>query len=439
MLRRMTGFFMVGTATQLVAILAGIVQARTLGPDGKSVLAYAAIGLALILTATDGFTAALLTQSGRDKQSARLVHAAFARVVLLVGVPVTAIVMLAGIAWPSQRPLIGAALAIPFGLYLQGTRGLLLAAGRARAVMIQDGLNTVVFGVVLMPLLIFAHLSAYSALGLWVLGWIVSATYGFAACRSLDRDAKIPARPEIRAALLEQLRRGLKNGAASTAGYINLRIDVFLVSAVLGARELGIYTLAVASGELLWSLSQPVVWSNLDRVSGAPLAEATALVVRLTRNMLAMQIIFAVIAAAVGPWLIELVYGPRFALSGLVLQCLLPGIVIYAARSLMGYFIIVRLDRPMLLVVTQGLSALVCALISLATFKYLGLIGAAVATSVTYIIVVAVITAVFCRTTGTAPRELLLPTRDDIRWYKSRAIAATRSLARGLRAAGSQA
>src|ERR1700722_14797994 len=113
MLRRLAGFFMAGTATQLVAILAGIVQARVLGPDGKSVLAYAALGLSFILTATDGFTSVILAQAGRDKCSVRVVHAAFVRIVAMLGVPTALLVLGLAAALPSQRPLAGAALVIP--------------------------------------------------------------------------------------------------------------------------------------------------------------------------------------------------------------------------------------------------------------------------------------------------------------------------------------
>ncbi len=433
MLRRITGFLMASAVTQSIAILVGIVQARTLGPGGKSVLAYAAVGLSLVLTATDGLTSAILAQSARDKRSAALVHAALLRTVGVLALPATVLIVAAGILFPSQRPLIGAALVVPFAVYVQGTHGLLLAAGAARSIIVQDSFNTVVFGIILAPLLIFAHLTPYAALALWIVGWIASAVYGFYACRRLDEGTAVAPAPAIRPAVLEQIRWALKNGAVSLAGFINLRIDVFLVSAVMGARELGIYTLSVATGELLWSASQPICWSNLDRVAGAPFAEASALVVRLTRNMFAIQVGLAVIVALVAPWLLTVVYGARFAQSGLVLMCLLPGMALYAARMLMGYFVLVRLDRPLLLTLTQGASALACAVISLLLFPSYGIVGAAVATSVTYSVVVVFIAFVFCRATGTPPLALIVPTREDFAWYERRAAQALQTLARTMR------
>ena len=47
-IRRVAGLLTVGVLGQLAGIGAGITQARVLGPDGKAVLAYAAIALAMV-------------------------------------------------------------------------------------------------------------------------------------------------------------------------------------------------------------------------------------------------------------------------------------------------------------------------------------------------------------------------------------------------------
>lgn len=429
-LRRITGFFMAGAVGQLVGILTGIVQARTLGPEGKGVIAYAAIALSMALTATQGLGTAVLAQAGRDTGRLRTVNAALLRVSTIIGVPIAAAMLAVGFAIPSQRPLIAAALAVPFALYVQGSQGLLLATGRARSMIVQGAFNTIVYGLILIPLLVVAHVTAVVALALLVLSWAASAAYGVFACHEVERGSPEPTVPEIRAACSEQIRRGLRNCAASVAGYLNLRIDVFLVSAVLGARQLGIYTLAVVTGELLWNVSRPVAWSALDRVASSPFADALGLVARLTRNMLAIQFLLALVCAAVAPPLIAMVYGSHFAASGLVLQLLLPGMVLFAAEAPMGYFILVRLERPLLLMITQFSSALACAAISLAMFPKFGIVGAATATSVTYGLMVLVLGIVFCRATHTSPLAMLIPTRQDLRWYERRAAALVHPLFR---------
>lgn len=419
LLRRIAGYFVSGAFAQLVGIAAGIVQAHTLGPAGKSVLAYASIGLAMVLTASDGLTAAVLTQTGRDRRPMRAIRAALLRVTGAIGGPTLLLMAAVGIAFPSQRPLIGAACAIPLGLYVQGSRGMLLSAGRTRSVIVQGSLNTIASGIVLIALLAFAHLSAYGALAVWISGWAASAAYGMLACRGLEPGADAPSGAEIARAFGEQLRRGLKNSYAMLAAYLNLRINVFLVSAILGARELGIYTLAIASGELLWNLGQPIAFSALDRVAADSLDDAVALVARLTRNFFALMVALGVLAFTLGPMLIDRVYGPRFHESGLILRILLPGLVVYAARILVGYFIMVRLEQQFFLMWTQLASAALCATITLATFSRLGLAGAALATTTTYLVVVVVLVRQFCKETRIAPAALFIPTIADLRWFEA--------------------
>jgi O-antigen/teichoic acid export membrane protein len=412
-----------------VSIFVGIVQARTLGVGGKGMIAYAAIALSLFLSVADGLGAVVLAQAGRSGAASRTVHTALARVTAVLGVPVAIIILAIALAVPSQRPLAAVALIVPLAIYVQGAQGLFLATRSTRAVILQGALNTVVYGLLLIPLLIFAHATAFTALALWVLAWAGSAGYSFYAYRALDRSGPRPSEADVRTAFVEQIRRGFRNCLANFAGFVNLRIDVFLVSAVLGPRALGIYTLAVVTGEMLWSVSRPVVWSAMDRIAGAPLPEALALVARLTRNMLALQTLLATVVALVGPPLIIIVYGPRFALSGLVLQLLLPGMVAFAAEAAMGYFIVIRLERPLFLMATQGVAALVCAGISLAMFPAYGIVGAAAATSVTYCLVVIAQIVLLCRSTGLAPAALLVPTGQDAQSFLRR----VRSVVQGCR------
>jgi O-antigen/teichoic acid export membrane protein len=426
-LGRIAAFLALGVAGQLVGIAAGITQARMLGPEGKSVLAYATVGLAMVLTMSDGFTAAVLTQAGRDKRPARAVHAAMLRVIGLLGAPAAVLLLAVALAFASQRPLIGAAVAIPLGLYVQGSRGLMLSRGKTRALVVQGALNTVVFGLVLIALLLFSGLDATGTLVVWIAGWAAAAAYGFWFVRRLAGSDAPVAAPDLRAMTFQQLRGALKNGAAMFAGFLNLRIDVFIVSALLGARELGIYTLAIASGELLWNLSQPVAHATLDRIAGADVEDAVALVKRMTRNSFVVLVALGVLAAIFGPPAIRLVYGERFAASGPLLLLLLPGLVVYAARVLVGYFILVRLERPLFLMWTQLASAAACAAITLVLLPRFGLAGAALATSSTYLAVVAVLVVMFCRATGTRPTSLFIPTAADLAWYEARLQAVASS------------
>ena len=255
-------------------------------------------------------------------------------VVAAAAIPCALVAVAIGLIAPSQRPLLGAALAIPFALYAQGGRGLLLAMGATAAVAWQGAITSVAFSAAVIAALLIWHVSSYQALALWVVAQAGAAGYtALVLGRRIARSG--PSRNEHSLAFLirEQLHFGSRSSLATVAGYINLRIDVFLISALLGPRMLGIYTLAVSTGEMLWSISLPVIWAALENIAGDTFAEAAKLAAGLMRSVVALQVTLGIVLFIAGPWLIVHVYGAAFAGAGTVLRILLPGLVVYAVET----------------------------------------------------------------------------------------------------------
>jgi O-antigen/teichoic acid export membrane protein len=417
LLRRVITLFSVGMLGQIAGIAAGIVQAHALGPSGKAVIAYAVIALSLVLVGSDGLCGAVLMQAGRDKSQLRRIYAAMLVVVVSVGVPCMIVALGLGIALPSQRPLIGAALAIPFGLYAQGARGILLATGATSTVAWQGSITTVFLNLAIIAALVFGHLASYAILTMWVVGQAAAAGYTALALRrrlvASPRAAKAP--PSVGELVREQFRFGTRTSLATVAGYINMRIDVFLISAMLGSKMLGIYTLAVTTGEMLWSVSLPIVYAALENIAGDSFTNSAALTARLMRSVVALQVTLGAALFIAGPWLIDVVYGPAFAPAGPVLRVLLPGLVVYAVEMFLGYFILVQARRPLLIFAVQMVSALACAVITVLTLPRFGIISAALATTVTYLGVVAFKSLYFKRKTGIGLRQQWILRVDDVR------------------------
>ena len=109
------------------------------------------------------------------------------------------------------------------------------------------------------------------------------------------------------------------------------------------------------------------------------------------------------------------VYGRAFAEAGPILRILTPGLVVYAVETFLGYFILVQVKRPLLIFSIQMISAAVCAIITVITLPRFGLAGAAFATSVTYVGVVAFKSLFFKMKTGIGIREQWLIRPDDLR------------------------
>jgi O-antigen/teichoic acid export membrane protein len=186
------------------------------------------------------------------------------------------------------------------------------------------------------------------------------------------------------------------------------------VTALLAPALLGIYTLALATSELMWNLSRAVLWSSLGRIAMLDFAASAALCARIVRSTIALQIVAGIVLFAVGPWLIAHVYGPRFAESGSVLRLLLPGAIFYSADGMLSSFIAVRAGRPGLLLGLECMTLVLTAAITFVSISRLGIFAGALAHTVSYIVAYVVKSAIFLRLSGLRPLDVLLPRFADL-------------------------
>jgi O-antigen/teichoic acid export membrane protein len=336
-----------------------------------------------------------------------------------------------GLAVPSQRPLIAAAFAVPFVLYMQLTTPFLLVRDDILMTNIRALTQSLGAAVLTIPLLVFGHLGLGAVLGVWIFFSIVNAAQSYWGMRPILADSA-PVDEAPKELLHDQIAFGTRAAGVSVAGFLNLRIDVFVVSVMFSSAALGWYTLAIASGEMLWQVTRALVWPALGRIGSDPLPESAALVARLTRNILAIVGGLGIIAWAIGPWLIVHVYGEAFAPAGIALRWALPGLVAYAAEVALTKFVLLQLGRPFALIWIQSAATILCATITVAAGGRFGIVAAAAATSVSYLLVTAVLTVLFTRATNVSARRLLLIGPEDVVYY----IDAIKSTLRSLRALG---
>lgn len=410
---------------QAASVLVGVALARGLGPAGKGTTAYAMVALSLVMMYFDGQCEAIAYQFGGKRMSLAAVHQAMLRI-FIVAAPLCMFVMLGlGLLIPSQRALIAAAAALPFALYAQYTTQFFMLMGRMLNANIQSLASTLLYALMLTPLLLWGHAGVREALILWVVSIAIGAAYGFACLspyllgwRPVVRDAEEPeCEPEHGAVVREQCSFMTKAGFSSFASYLNLRVDVFIVSAMLGAGELGVYTLAIATGELMWKVGGAVIWSALGRIASEPPERSAALVAKLTRNILALNLVFGTVVFIFAPPLINLVYGPAFAGTATALRLLLPGLTAYLIEGPIGYFFSVQKGRPTFRLMVQSAAVGVCAAISFLSIPRFSIYGAAVATSVSYLCVAAIMTVLFTRSTKISIWELYVLQRSDFERY----------------------
>jgi O-antigen/teichoic acid export membrane protein len=398
-----------------------VLIARVLGPTAKGrfalVLLYSQLAAVPI---SWGMDAALGVITGRGRAAARQGMANAIWWALLVGgaFTVLSVVAYGSPADPgplasvipnlSPRQFLFGAIALPgevffaVGLFgLLGRRRIVaynLVRILRRGVMVGLVVTIAVAWTVDLDAALAANLAALGCTALLV-GW---ATW---------RDGMLGWRPSP-ALLLEELRFGTRAIVGTLAERLQFRMDAFLLNGLVGVRATGIYSVTSGIAETLWYIPNSLGTVMFSRAVD-PKADAAHVASVLTRTTVAVTFALAVPAWVLGPRFVRFLYGSGFADAGVALRWIIPGIVAYSVVAVLSRYVVGR-GRPGLgtLVLLAGLGTNLVA--NLVLIPRLGIIGAAVSSSISYTVTAALTLAAFVRISGQGLRETLIITPRDL-------------------------
>jgi O-antigen/teichoic acid export membrane protein len=400
----------------VVAILTGVLAARSLGPSGKGVLALCALLLAVFTTYGDGIQSAIMFQIGRRPEAESAVYGASLRLIGVVFVPLAILLFAVGVAVPRFATWTFVACALPFAVYAQVVSAFMLLRNKVSSTIVLGAINTFGYAAVVSPALLIWHVGASGVLAIWALMYFLSGVYAFFQMSSMM--AAKPKGATTNGILVEQAWFSFKSGSVSVASFLNLRVDIFVVGLMLDTHALGIYSLGVATVEMMWQLTRPLGWTTIGRIAVAGRTEAIALTAMVTRNILAVSTLAGAILFLIAPLAVPFVYGRAFAESGDVVRWLIPGVIFYAANGTLGYYVMVKEGRPLLMFLVQAGSVVACAGITSLSIHSIGIYGAALATSVTYLLATLAKAVAFTQLTGASPLSFTILRTDDIQRYR---------------------
>jgi O-antigen/teichoic acid export membrane protein len=209
-------------------------------------------------------------------------------------------------------------------------------------------------------------------------------------------------------------------GLTNLLGLLNYKVDLFLVERLLDLSATGVYSIAVLVGELLWLVSSSVTTAAYARIGSPNAASASALALRAMHASVLMLAPLAPLLWLAASLLLPALLGPAYERVLPVLAVLLPGIVAYGAASALSAWFTNHAGRPW---VPAGLALLSLAIniaVSLVAIPAFGMIGAALATTVSYVAAVAVGAVLFARASRTPLHLLLRPDWRALAWRLAR-------------------
>jgi O-antigen/teichoic acid export membrane protein len=198
-------------------------------------------------------------------------------------------------------------------------------------------------------------------------------------------------------------------GATNVVSLLNYRATLFLLERQAGLAEAGVYSVAVQVAELLWLLSSAVTVSAYHRIGAPDASAAAATTLRAVRINLGATLLAAPVLYGGASWALPRALGAGYAEALVPLALLLPGVAGYAAASSLSAYYTNQRGRPQWSAGIAGLSLALTLVIAAVAVPRLGAAGAALATSLAYVVAIALALRIFLRDAGLPWRALLRP------------------------------
>ena len=210
--------------------------------------------------------------------------------------------------------------------------------------------------------------------------------------------------------------RSLRFGVRSHAGRImllgNYRLDQWLLGAISGSRQLGLYSVAVSWAEVLFYLPTAIAASqrpDLVRASRAEAAEHAAFVYRAA-TIVTVFLAGGLIAAA--PILCVTIFGEDFRGSIVDLRILALGAFGIVALKQLGNALTAQ-SRPTLASAAISVGFVSTLVLDILFIPPWGGVGAALASTISYTVAGVAVIVIFARALG-VPSTALLPRWSDV-------------------------
>ena len=209
---------------------------------------------------------------------------------------------------------------------------------------------------------------------------------------------------------------GLQSHAANLFSFLHFRIDMFMLAYLLDVRQLGLYSIAVTLAETILYIPRAISPILFPEVAGSDPKRAREVATTLCRNVLAITFAICLVLAGGGYFAIQVVFGPAFSPAHIPLLILLPGIWFISFGSPLSDYILGR-GKPIFCTIGAGSSMVINIILNLLLLPRMGMSGAALASTVTYILGAVFGIVVFRVMSGQPLAKTLSPEPGDIRLY----------------------
>ncbi|HJV16872.1 MAG TPA: oligosaccharide flippase family protein [Bacillales bacterium] len=177
---------------------------------------------------------------------------------------------------------------------------------------------------------------------------------------------------------------GLKSHISNVMTFLNYRLDVLLLGYFLTEYFVGIYTVAVSLGERLSIFSQSFSQVLLPRVAASNIEEDRNKITSILSRTILSLVIFVSVCIILFSDIVFRLFLPDYLKSSLLLKLLLPGLTFLTVEKILSNDLAGR-GKPELNMYVSFFNVAFNVILNLFLIPAIGVAGAAIASSITYI------------------------------------------------------
>lgn len=217
----------------------------------------------------------------------------------------------------------------------------------------------------------------------------------------------------------DMFRKGIIFAIALFVLQLNYKVDIIFLENMVGSHDLGLYSVGVTLGELIWQLPAAIGVVLFARSANSRTDnEASNRSAKLLRISWIPLIVGSIIFWLTAPFLVQILYGQEFIEAGGVIRVLLPGIVLMVLFKILNADLAGR-GRPLFALKIYLVTLVINVVLNIFLIPIYGIYGAATASSVSYAVGAIIFSIAYHRHTGLQYKDLFIINDDDIHMLKT--------------------
>ncbi|HIE15263.1 TPA: flippase [Candidatus Bathyarchaeota archaeon] len=399
-----------------------IVIARLLGPEGKGFYTMAVLLPSLVVTFSHlGIGPATVYYTARGPYSQKEIFSGNIILAFMIGgigliAGLIVIIFFRDVLFPniSFKYLSIALILVPVNLFFSYLRYILLGAQKIKEFNLITIFHSFLFLTFVALFLWGLRMEIVGALIAGILAWVLADVILFFWVRKAA--GGILFKPNF-TYFKDISTYGIKAHLANILGFLNYRVDMFLVNGLLNPAAVGFYSTSVGLVEKLWLISQAASTVLFPRIAAEIDEERRKLFTPLVaRTVFCITVLSAGVLFLVTRYIIVMLYSEAFLPAVRPLQILLLGIVALSVWRLLANDLAGR-GRPMLNTYITAVAVIVNVVLNLLLIPSHGIEGAAWASTASYGTALMIILIIYCRLSGNSWTKVLVPQRGDCALY----------------------